>query len=164
MYFTINYLGMEGVSLECFLPLIPFCLQQKAYQVKQASKGSYIYPPFQNGHNVYLIKKGRIKVSVMHQNEKGEYIQYIAEQGELFGDWGLFHSHQFGEFAQAMEETSYYQIPIENMQQLMQQNTMVRMLLLQMISLRYQQTENRFIHSINKGYPKSDHQFFTKTC
>ncbi len=142
---TTNHFPMEGLTfkrlLRFFLPMFP---SQRPYQLQQREKGEYLYFPNQNQTHLYLLQKGRVKVGTQ-VNESQQHLQHIVWEGELFGELILFGQSLLNGFAQALEDVKYYAIEVEPMQQLLQQNWMVRQQVLEAINKRLQATESRLL-------------------
>jgi len=137
-----NFMDIEGLTFERLLHFLPPSIKPTVLKAKRIKKGDFVYRPYQNGHKVYLVKDGRVKISLKSKTGK-EYIQTIAYQDELFGESGLIQQQKTGEFAQAIDPTIIYEIPLESMKQLMKENRMVQLRVFQLMNERLYQTEKR---------------------
>lgn len=152
MSINTNHLGILNFSLERVLPLINQHTQQTAYTLKTTPKNTLIYPPYQNHNKVYLLKSGRVKIGV--KSSKGiELIHQIVWSGEVFGENTLFQKQASNQFAQTLEECTYYEIDAEALSKFLWENRWVQGYFLELFAKNLQKAERRLYDFVGKDAP-----------
>lgn len=107
-----------------------------------AKKGTFIFFPNDCCKKVYVVKSGRIKVGAYSSYGK-ELIKGILRKGELFGELAILGKQRHNEFAQALDDSEIYALPIELVQDLMQRNNRLNIELTQLVGERLVKTQKR---------------------
>ena len=152
MSINTNHLGILNFTLERVLPLINKHAQQKTYTLKTTPKNTIIYHPFQNPNKVYLLKSGRVKIGVK-STEGIELIHQIAWSDDVFGENTLFQHQASNQFAQALEESTYFEIDAEALSNFLQENKWVQGYFLQLFAQNLQKAERRLYDFVGKDAP-----------
>ena len=85
-------------------------------------KNEKIFLSGQHANHVYVIKKGRVKITTIGDDEK-EVLKSLIHKGELVGEDALFGSRERQDSASAMDEgVIVYQIPSDQMRVIMKSN------------------------------------------
>jgi len=99
---------------------------------------------------VYLIKKGRVKISTYADDGK-EIVKTILTAGEVFGELALAGEEQRNDFAQALDaETIICPLTIGDMKNLMEDDQELSFKIFKLIGLRMKKLERRLELLISK--------------
>lgn len=153
----------------------------QVYTSENFAKNSYVYRPFKNANQIYIVKEGRIKVGTVNEEGK-EIIKKVVTKGEFFGELALIGQSIRKDYALAMENTEVYILTVEELQYLMQRNKSLNLHIMQTLgrqliefeqrleSLVFDNSRNRIINFleslVNKrgqrvGYEMLVKKFFT---
>lgn len=153
----------------------------QVYTSENFAKNSYVYRPFKNANQIYIVKEGRIKVGIVNEEGK-EIIKKVVTKGEFFGELALIGQSIRKDYALAMENTEVYILTVEELQYLMQRNKSLNLHIMQTLgrqliefeqrleSLVFDNSRNRIINFleslVNKrgqrvGYEMLVKKFFT---
>ncbi len=88
---------------------------------KKFQRGEFLYHPEDKAEYLFLVKKGRVKISVFSAEGK-KIIKSILQADEIFGELALVGELNRREFVQAMEAIEVYVIPLHVAKTLMQQH------------------------------------------
>jgi len=103
--------------------------------IQKVTKGGFIYLPNKLNTNIYIIKSGRVKIGAFSDGGK-EFIKLVLNDGELFGELTLSGTDHRNEYAQAMEDTYLYVIPIRYVKNKMRTNWELNIQLTQLMADR----------------------------
>ncbi len=109
---------------------------------KKYKKGEFIYLPNDCSTKVYFVDSGRVKVGVYSNNGK-ELIKHVSHKGELFGEMGILGDQKRKEFAQTMEKSTIYVIPLDMIQSLLFSDVNLNMQLTRYIGNKLLKTQDR---------------------
>jgi CRP-like cAMP-binding protein len=134
-----------------------FCMQKilkMEYELhqreKEYDKGAFIYFIGDPSDYVYLIKKGRVKISTYADDGK-EIVKTILTAGEVFGELALAGEEQRNDFAQALDaETIICPLTIGDMKNLMEDDQELSFKIFKLIGLRMKKLERRLELLISK--------------
>ncbi|MGB0931346.1 MAG: Crp/Fnr family transcriptional regulator [Chitinophagales bacterium] len=110
--------------------------------VRSIKKGEFVFFPNDCCKKVYLVKSGRIKVGAYSSYGK-ELIKWVLRTGELFGELAILGKQRHNEFAQALDDSEIYALPIELVRNLMQRDNQLNIELTQLVGERLVQAQNR---------------------
>ncbi|MFK7906861.1 MAG: Crp/Fnr family transcriptional regulator [Chitinophagales bacterium] len=116
--------------------------ERNGITVRLVKKGTFVYFPNDCCKKVYVVKSGRIKVGAYSSYGK-ELIKWVLRKGELFGELAILGKQRHNEFAQALDDTEIYALPIELMRDLMQRNNRLNIELTQLVGERLVKAQNR---------------------
>ncbi len=105
-------------------------------------KGELIYVPGDAGESVLLVAHGRVKIKGVTPDGK-EFILAFVDQGEIFGELGLFDDEPREEFAEATETTEVLALRREDLLRVLEQRTDVVLQITKLIGLRRKRVETR---------------------
>lgn len=106
-------------------------------------KNQSLYKTGQSAQYVYIIKKGRVKISTVGIDEK-EVLKNLIHEGELVGEEALFGQNIRRDSASAMDSgVVIYQIPAAQMTQLMKVNPELSFKITAQIAQKLQSAERR---------------------
>ncbi|MEZ4888682.1 MAG: Crp/Fnr family transcriptional regulator [Chitinophagales bacterium] len=103
--------------------------------IQKVEKGTFIYLPNKLTTNLYIVKSGRVKIGAFSDGGK-EFIKLVLSDGELFGELLLSGKDHRNEYAQAMEDTYLYVIPIRHVKDKVRSNWELNMQLTQLMADR----------------------------
>lgn len=86
---------------------------------KKYKKNNYIYSLGDLANKVYIIKKGRVKISINGENSR-RIIKNVLMDGEIFGELTLLGETYRSDFAMTMEDTELYVISVDEIIRQMQ--------------------------------------------
>lgn len=111
------------------------------------SKGEYIFLPGDPSDTVYLIIKGRVKLSypAPGREEKRLTLSVLGE-GELFGEMALVGAERRELMAEALERTSIWAIEREDFLRLLRGNPSLALQVMELFIRRLRLLEERLIH------------------
>lgn len=108
----------------------------------QFNKGEILLHEGEKSDTLFIINKGRVKVSKYTVNGK-EQILYILSNGEFFGELHLFHSDEETNFSViALEDTHVCMLTKSDIDRIMWANPEISLKLLQAVTKRLAHTEN----------------------
>jgi len=116
--------------------------ERNGVTVRLIKKGTFVYFPNDCCKKVYVVKSGRIKVGAYSSYGK-ELIKWVLRRGELFGELAILGKQRHNEFAQALDDTEIYALPIELVRDLMQRNNRLNIELTQLVGERLVKAQNR---------------------
>lgn len=109
------------------------------------SKGEYVYLPGDPSDTVYLIIKGRVKLS--YPGREGEPLTLsILGEGELFGEMALVGAERRELMAEALERTSIWAIEKEGFLRFLQESPSLALQVMELFIRRLRLLEERLIH------------------
>ncbi|NLL82030.1 MAG: Crp/Fnr family transcriptional regulator [Tissierellia bacterium] len=114
---------------------------------KEYEKGQFIYNQGDIGNDLYVIHKGRVKISRISSNGKEQVIRIVGP-GEFLGELTLFSSMPLTENAEVMENTNLCLIEGKRLKDLMKKYPTIAFKLLEELSKRLEVAEN-LIEDIN---------------
>jgi CRP-like cAMP-binding protein len=112
------------------------------HQSKTYKKGTNIYLPEDDSDKLFLINEGRIKIGVFGAGGK-EIIKAIIGKGEVFGELAIVGETKRRDFALAMEDTSVCIITLNEVKELMVENSNLQLFLMKTIGNRILKVEKR---------------------
>lgn len=117
-------------------------VERNGITTRSFKKGEFVYFPNDCCKNVYLVKSGRIKVGAYSSYGK-ELIKGVLRKGELFGELAILGKQRHNEFAQALDDSEIYALPIDLVKNLMQRNNQLNIELTQLVGARLVEAQNR---------------------
>lgn len=117
-------------------------VERNGITTRLIKKGTFVYFPNDCCKKVYVVKSGRIKVGAYSSYGK-ELIKWVLRKGELFGELAILGKQRHNEFAQALDDTEIYALPIELVRDLMQRNNRLNIELTQLVGERLVKAQNR---------------------
>ncbi len=105
-------------------------------------KGELIYVPGDPGHSVLVVARGRVRIKGITPDGK-EFILAYVDEGEIFGEHGLFDEGPREEFAEAAEACELLALPREVLLAVLDQRPDVVLQITKLIGLRRKRVETR---------------------
>lgn len=106
-------------------------------------KDEFIYFKDQSSENIYMVSNGRVKIGTYGPDGK-EIVKAILTRGEIFGELALAGEEKRQDFAQAMDnETRVCSMTIEDLQNLMADNSKLNLKILKIVGLRLRKMERK---------------------
>lgn len=116
---------------------------RKLHSFIDYKKRDFIYLQEDKADKVYLIEKGKVKLGYYSDDGK-EVIRAILTRGELFGEKAILGEESRSEFAQALDsETTICPVAVEQMQDLMRNNSTFSLKVYKFIGIRFKKLERR---------------------
>ncbi len=116
---------------------------RKLHSFIDYKKRDFIYLQEDKADKVYLIKKGKVKLGYYSDDGK-EVIRAILTRGELFGEKAILGEESRSEFAQALDSgTTICPVAVEQMQDLMRNNSTFSLKVYKFIGIRFKKLERR---------------------
>lgn len=110
-------------------------------------KGSFVYMAEDPGGKLYVLHKGKVKISRIGQNGK-EQVLRIVEPTEFMGELNLFSSQKIVDNAEVLEPTIMCLIEAEPLKALMSKYPSIAFKVMEVLSQRLNQAET-LIENIN---------------
>ncbi|MBI3520364.1 MAG: Crp/Fnr family transcriptional regulator [Bacteroidetes bacterium] len=134
----------ENFNLMKTLPMKELMRLDKSSKMKEVPKKQIIYFPEENSNSVFLIKKGKVKISRLSEDGR-EIIIAILGPGEIFGESAITDSDsKREEFAEATEDTLLCTIFSEIIHELMQKDSSFSLRITKIIGFRFKRIQSRF--------------------
>jgi signal transduction histidine kinase len=116
-------------------------------QERSFSSGEQVFQEGDRGDGVYLVKSGRIEISVgVAKKERRAFAQILP--GELFGEMAVLELKPRSATATATEDSVVYFIPRDELLAMVEGSPMLAMQLLREISSRLREFNQRYIQEI----------------
>ncbi len=106
-------------------------------------KGDYIYFTDDASSHIYMISDGRVKIASQTADGK-EIVKAILTKGEIFGEMALAGEERRSDYAVALDpKTIVCPMTIQDMQQLMKENTPLNLKIFKLMGLRLRKVERK---------------------
>jgi CRP-like cAMP-binding protein len=105
-------------------------------------RGELIYVPGDPGQSVLVVVRGRVKIKGITPDGK-EFILAFVDEGEIFGELGLFDDGPREEFAEAAESTEVLALRREDLLRVLEERADVVLQITKLIGLRRKRVETR---------------------
>lgn len=141
----------ENFNLMKALPIKELIKLNTNSKMREVPKKQIIYFPEESSNSVYLIKKGKVKISRLSEDGR-EIIIAILGQGEIFGETAIIDpSSKRDEFAEATEDTLLCSMFSEVIQNLMEKDPSFGLKITKIIGFRFKRIQSRFESLIFKA-------------
>ncbi len=141
----------ENFNLMKALPMKELIKLNTNSKMREVPKKQIIYFPEESSNSVYLIKKGKVKISRLSEDGR-EIIIAILGQGEIFGETAIIDpSSKRDEFAEATEDTLLCSMFSEVIQNLMRKDPSFGLKITKIIGFRFKRIQSRFESLIFKS-------------
>lgn len=134
---------LENFSLMRTLPLKELLKLNSSTKMKEAEKNHVIYFADEPANSIFLIKRGRVKITKIAPNGK-EMILAILGPGDLFGEMAIAGQDIREETAEATEDTLLCLMTADVINELMQGNSSFGISVLKFVGLRLKKLQNKF--------------------
>ena len=104
-------------------------------------KGETIYTEGDNHKKMFVINKGKVKISKISKNGKEQIIRILGK-GDFTGELSLFNEEDHKSRAEAVENTSICLVESDKIKELMEKNSKIAIKILSEMSKRLEETEN----------------------
>jgi CRP-like cAMP-binding protein len=115
----------------------------------EVKKNQVIYFPEDTANTVFMLKKGKIKISRYSATQK-EVILAILGPGEIFGELSLAGQEKREDVAEATEDTLVCSVAVEMFQSMMENNPKFHLQITKLIGTRLKKIERRLERLIFK--------------
>lgn len=134
----------ENFNLMKTLPVKELIKLNTSSKMTKAPKKQIIYFPEESSNSVYLIKKGKVKISRMSEDGR-EIIIAILGPGEIFGESAITDSGtKREEFAEATEDTVLCNMFSELVRDLMERDPSFGFKITKIMGFRLKRIQSRF--------------------
>lgn len=141
----------ENFNLMKALPLRELIRLNTSTKMTKAPKKQVIYFPQETSNSVYLIKKGKVKISRLSEDGR-EIIIAILGPGEIFGESSITDTgSKREEFAEATEDTLLCSMFSDIVKELMENNPNFGFKITKIIGFRLRRIQSRFESLIFKA-------------
>jgi len=120
--------------------------------MKSFARGGIIYLPEDSSESVYLLKKGRVKISGLSEDGK-EVTMDIIEPGEIFGELSLVDTGPRETVAEVQDDALLCVINRGNFEMLLKNKADLAFKVTKLIGLRRRIIENRLEDMVFKDVP-----------
>jgi CRP-like cAMP-binding protein len=117
--------------------------------MRNAPRNEVIYFPEDSSNTVFLLKKGKVKISRMSESGK-EMILAILGPGEIFGELSITGQNQREEIAEATEDAVICSVSIADFQRMMEMNPKFNFQITKFIGFRLRKIQSRLENLIFK--------------
>ncbi|MBI5038863.1 MAG: Crp/Fnr family transcriptional regulator [Nitrospirae bacterium] len=115
-------------------------------------KRQIVYIPGDPGNSVYILKKGRIKISRLMEDGR-ELTLAILEPGEIFGEIDALENTSRDTMAAAMDDSNICVMRKEDFEKFLRMKPDIPIKLTKLIGLRLKRIENRIENLLYKDVP-----------
>jgi len=141
----------ENFNLMKALPPKELTRLNTSSKIREVPKKHIIYFPEESSNSVYLVKKGRVKISRLSEDGR-EIIMAILGPGEIFGESAITDpSSNRDEFAEATEDTLLCLMFSEIIRDLMAKDASFGLKITKIIGFRFKKIQCRFESLIFKA-------------
>ncbi|CAN5857640.1 Crp/Fnr family transcriptional regulator [soil metagenome] len=105
-------------------------------------KGEFVYVPGDPGRSVLVVARGRVKIKTITADGKESILAFVDE-GELFGELGLFDGGPREEFAEATMPTDILALDREELLRVLEQRPDIVLRITKLMGLRRRRIEIR---------------------
>ena len=120
---------------------------------KTFEKGEMIYISGDSSDNLYIINKGKVKITRLTESGKEQVIR-ILEPGQFLGELSLFSSVPMSDNGEAMEKVTMCMISGDKLKALMTQYPSITFKIMEELSIRLEKAENTIenisLHSVER--------------
>lgn len=116
---------------------------------REYKKGEAIYSEGEPSENLFVINKGKVKISKLSEDGKEQIIRILYE-GDFMGELSLFTQTPFMNNAEALETTSVCIVNGKKLNELIEKYPSISLKIMKELSSRLEETE-RLIESIGLG-------------
>ncbi len=110
--------------------------------VTKVKKNSFIFMPEDKSDRVFLIVEGQVKIGTYSENGK-ELTKTILQKGEVFGELALVGESKRKDFAYAIEDSAFCDIPTENLKMMMKERGNLSLFFMKIMGSRVLEMEKR---------------------
>ena len=124
--------------------------------VRSYKKGTFIYRPNERANEIYIVKKGVVKIiypSLKTKNPNNEITKSLVSSGNIFGEMILIGELVRKDYAYVLEDTELQIYTKENFQLLLESKPYIYKLVMQQLGQKLMHLENRFANIILKNAP-----------
>lgn len=114
----------------------------KGSQPSVVTKRNYIFTPDEPSHAVYLLKKGRVRISRLSDTGK-QFTLVILEPGAIFGESAIFGDEPRKYYAEALDDAYICAINKHEFEKIISRNPMVSLRLAQIVEQRLEEAQEQ---------------------
>lgn len=114
----------------------------KGSQPSVVPKRNYIFTPDEPSHAVYMLKKGRVRISRLSETGK-QVTLVILEPGAVFGESAIFSDQPRKYYAEALDDAYICAINKHEFEQIVTRNPMVSLRLAQIVEQRLEEAQEQ---------------------
>ena len=150
---TCNHHPKESDNCIQWVPIFSNLSEEEMLEVAYIThearfdKGSFVYMADDPGGKLFVLHKGKVKISRIGQNGK-EQVLRIVEPGEFMGELNLFSTNKIVDNAEVLEPTVMCLIEAEPLKALMAKYPSIAFKVMEVLSQRLNQAET-LIENIN---------------
>ncbi len=150
---TCNHHSKESDNCIQWVPIFSNLSEEEMLEVAYIThearfdKGSFVYMADDPGGKLFVLHKGKVKISRIGQNGK-EQVLRIVEPGEFMGELNLFRTNKIVDNAEVLEPTVMCLIEAEPLKALMAKYPSIAFKVMEVLSQRLNQAET-LIENIN---------------
>lgn len=162
MYQSPNIIQLQSFSYLSYLNDQQLQSLSSIAEYRKAEKGDFIYEEGEDKKYVYLLEKGSVKLA-SNTGEGKMLIKDIIHENSMFGENIFAGSFKRNEFAEAIAETRYFQIPTEYFKKLAEENDDFANHVLRTMVSRLYELEDRLQNFVFKSAKERIVYFIKKT-
>ena len=115
-------------------------------------RGEFVYTPGDRAETVYVLKKGRIKLSVLSESGK-EFAIDIFQPGDIFGEFALADEEARSNMAQALDDALMWVFHKRDFLRLLETRTKLAMNYIRLVGRRRRRMEKKLSDITAKDVP-----------
>lgn len=129
--------------------------------IKSFDKDSIVFKQGDEGDSAYIIEKGSVEITVIHENKK--FVLATLGEGELFGEMALVDNQVRTASVKTLESTELVVIPSDFIHQKIEMSDPTVRFFLQVIMERYRDMHTRLLNVVEGVTPKDNGEFYAST-
>lgn len=143
---------LHKINLFQGIPDADYLIIDRHSREKVFQRGEIIYLPGAPASAVYMIKRGKVKISRITEGGK-EFTIALLKEGDIFGEMAVAGEEEREEQAMAMEETYLCIMPRDDFQRLLQEKPYLSLKFIKLVGLRRKILEIRLKDLLFKSAP-----------
>lgn len=140
---------LENFSMLSVLKKEELRKMEEMTKMEEVSRNQVIYYPDNQSSTIYLLKKGKVKIS-RFSDDGQEYILTLLGPGEVFGELAFIGEEKRGEMATVTEDALVCRVDILQFQDLMTNNSALSFEITKLIGFKVKKIQTKFEHLIFK--------------
>ena len=117
--------------------------------MRDVTKNQVLYFSEDSANSVYLLKKGKVKISKV-SNDGKEVILAILGPGEVFGELSITGQEKREEIAEVTEDAVICKVDVQDFESMMEHNPKFNLQVIKLIGFRLRKIQNRLENVIFK--------------
>lgn len=137
-------------------------MMDKMAAMRDVPKNQILYFSEDSANSVYLLKKGKVKVSILSPDGREVILAFLGP-GEVFGELSLTGQEKREEIAEVTEDAVICRVEIHDFESMMEKNPKFNLQVTKLIGFRLKKIQNRLENLIFKTAEQRVKSFIRET-